>query len=110
MLRKAFFSLYEKITNPSLKVRRVNLTALNIVDESKAGKVVKNEQTSLFDSAREEKDDAAWKRAMEKEHKAQEAILKVRQKYGKNAVVKGMDLEEGATGRQRNAQIGGHKA
>ena len=47
---------------------------------------------------------------MEKEHKAQEAILKVRQKYGKNAVVKGMDLEEGATGRQRNAQIGGHKA
>ena len=110
MLRKAFFSLYEKITNPSLKVRRVNLTALNIVDESKAGKVVKNEQTSLFDSAREEHDDAAWKRAMEKEHKAQEAILKVRQKYGKNAVVKGMDLEEGATGRQRNAQIGGHKA
>ena len=60
------------------------------------------QQTSLFDGHPVEED--------ESEKKAEEAILKIKQKYGKNAVLKGIDLTEGATTKLRNAQIGGHKA
>ena len=50
------------------------------------------------------------RKAEEKERRMQEAMLKIKQKYGKNAIVKGVSFEDGATGRERNAQIGGHKA
>ena len=61
-------------------------------------------------SAEEEKKRAEEKERLEKERKRQQAVLDIKNKYGKNAILKGMNLEEGATAKSRNGQIGGHKA
>ena len=89
--------LFDRIVNPSLLVRRVNIGVCHLVDESKASGV----QLNLF-----EEDTTDYSR----ERKQQEAILAIRKKFGKNAILKGLDFEEGATTRERNNQIGGHKA
>ena len=62
------------------------------------------------DYAAEEKKKAEEKERLEKERKRQQAVLDIKNKYGKNAILKGMNLEEGATAKSRNGQIGGHKA
>ena len=68
------------------------------------------EQLDLFtDYARAEREQAEEKEALAKERKIQEAVLGIKKKYGKNAVLKGMNLEEGATAAERNKQIGGHR-
>ena len=90
--------IYEAKVNPSLLIRRITLSAANIKNASLA----QYQQASLFDGQHVEED--------ESEKKAEEAILKIKQKYGKNAVLKGIDLTEAATTKLRNAQIGGHKA
>ena len=94
----AFVELFEKIVNPLLLVRRVNITANNTKPESQR-------QPSLFDEV-EEKDGGL---NQEKENSLQKAILEIMRKFGKNAILKGMNLEEGATTIDRNSQIGGHK-
>lgn len=94
----ACMKIYEAKVNPFLLIRRITLSAANIKNASLA----QYQQTSLFDRQPVEED--------ESEKKAEEAILKIKQKYGKNAVLKGIDLTEGATTKLRNAQIGGHKA
>lgn len=94
----ACMKIYEAKVNPSLLIRRITLSAANIKNASFA----QYQQTSLFDTQPAEED--------ESEKKAEEAILKIKKKYGKNAVLKGIDLTEGATTKLRNAQIGGHKA
>ena len=69
------------------------------------------EQLNLFtDYEREEKEKAEEKAERIKEKKRQQAVLGIKEKYGKNAILKGMNLEEGATAKNRNEQIGGHKA
>jgi len=95
----AFVALFEKITNPAWLVRRVNITANNTKSESMR-------QPGLFD----EVDEKEGGLNQEKENSLQKARLKIIRKYGKNAILKGMDLEEGATTIDRNSQIGGHKA
>ena len=94
---KAVGDLFDRIADPDLLVRRVNITAARVVPEDAAGPV----QPELFDVP--EEDDG-------RERRRQEAILEIRRKYGKNALLKGMDFEEGATTILRNKQIGGHKA
>ena len=99
--------LYDRIVDPRLLVRRINLTAARVVPEHLASREEEMEQLNLFgeeDANREE--DAA----LEREHRRQEAVLRIRKKYGKNDILKGMNLEEGATAVDRNNQIGGHKA
>lgn len=111
MIIDEVLKLYERITDPSLSVRRINITALNVISEDKAADMVEFGQISLFDDHEAvQKKNEKLEEDLKKEHSVQQAILKIQKKYGKNSVLKGVSLEEGATGRQRNEQIGGHKA
>ena len=85
--------LYEKIVDKHTPIRRINLTFNNVVDEQ-------YQQYDLFTDPVE----------LEKEHKLQEAMLDIKEKFGKNAILRGMNLEEKATTMERNQQIGGHKS
>ena len=96
---ETFVELFERITNPSWLVRRVNITANNTKLESLR-------QPGLFDHV----DEKEGGLNQDKENSLQKARLEIMRKYGKNAILKGMDLEEGATTIDRNSQIGGHKA
>ncbi len=91
--------LYDRIVDPRLSTRRITLGAERIVPESVVA--AQTVQLDLFGTAEEDP---------EREKRRQRAILKIRKKYGKNAILKGMNFQEGATAMERNAQIGGHKA
>ena len=109
----ATLKIYDREINPDLLIRRVNIAAIHVQDESSA-KIKSEEsfeQLSLFDDYEEkEKREKEQKIKDEKQRALQEATLKIQQKFGKNAILKGTSFEEGATGRDRNKQIGGHKA
>lgn len=110
-LIEAVSDLYEKIVNPTLLVRRLNLTANHVVEERYASEQVTYQQLDLFSDYLPEKEGKKeLKRAFEREKNIQKAVLDIKKKYGKNAILKGMNLEKGATTQSRNRQIGGHKA
>lgn len=104
--------LYDRIVDPSLLIRRLNIVANHVLPEADVPK--KNggyEQLNLFtDYAALETQRAQEQAELERERKMQQAMLTIKKKFGKNAVLKGMNLQEGATAMDRNAQIGGHKA
>ena len=103
--------LYDKIVNPDLFIRRVYITANHVVDESLAEEKASFEQLDLFtDYSHQEEEQQKRKDKLEREKKLQYAALDIKKKFGKNALLKGMNLEEGATAVERNSQIGGHKA
>lgn len=103
----AVTDLFRRIVDPHLLVRRITLTANHVIDERAAAGSACYEQLDLFtDPAAAQKEQAALAR----EREMQRAVLALRRKYGKNAVLKGMNLQEGATAISRNGQIGGHKA
>lgn len=113
IIMDAVMELYDRIMDPALLTRRMSVVAANVVDESEAEaqKTETYEQLSLFtDIEKEEERKKEEKAALLKERKAQEAVLAIRKKFGKNAILKGTNLEEGATTIDRNWQIGGHKA
>lgn len=113
IIMDAVMELYDRIMDPALLTRRMSVVAANVVDESEAEaqKTENYEQLSLFtDIKAEEERKKEEKAALLKERKAQEAVLAIRKKFGKNAILKGTNLEEGATTIDRNRQIGGHKA
>ncbi len=112
LIIKATLNLFDKVVNRDLLVRRVTVTACNTIDEGAAEELPSGgEQLSFFtDAAELEMKRRAEEAALKKERKNQEAIVKLRKRYGKNAVLKGINLEEGATTMERNNQIGGHKA
>lgn len=101
--------LFDRIVDKGLLVRRMYVVAAHVKGEAEAGKNPPGEtweQLCLF----AEHADAAEAEKAERERKVQEALLKIKDRYGKNAVVKGISLQEGATGMERNRQIGGHRA
>ena len=104
--------LYERIINKSLLVRRINITAGRVISEEDAqNQVTESEQLSFFvDYDELEKKKQEEQAALDKERRKQKTVIDIKKKYGKNAIIKGMNLEEGATAKQRNRQIGGHKA
>ena len=107
----AVLKLYDRITDKSLYIRRVNVTANHVVDEEKAGESMKYEQLSLFsdfDSIITE--EAAEEERLKKEKNIQHAVIDIKKKFGKNAILKGTNFIEGAMTRERNSQIGGHKS
>ena len=107
---KAVEELFDRIINWELLVRRVNVVAAQVVSESKAKEAENFEQLDLFtDYSILEQERAEEKKALEKERRLQQAILKIQKKHGKNALLKGMNLEDGAMTRERNCQIGGHR-
>ncbi len=111
MIRKAVQELYDRIVDPYLPVRRIYLTAVNLQNEADYVSTPVYEQMDLFaEKEAEHEADTRLDEELAREKKAQEAILKIRRKYGNNAVLKGTNLQKGATGRERNKQIGGHKA
>lgn len=111
MIMEAVMELYDQIVNPDLLVRRVTVAANHVVDEEKVIKEERFEQMDLFtDYTALEKQNREQEEKLAKERKLQEAMLSVKKKYGKNAMLKGMNLQDGAMTIERNNQIGGHKA
>ena len=106
-----FQKLFDRIADPALLVRRVTLTADHIMPELQARPAEEPVQLDLFtDYAAERQKQAQETKRLEREHTRQQTVLRIKQKYGKNAIIKGMNLEEYATTLERNRQIGGHKA
>ncbi|MBQ3471149.1 MAG: DNA methylase [Clostridia bacterium] len=111
LITKAVMELYDRIVNEKLLVRRINLVANHIENESDATEQRTFEQMDFFtDYEAVERERAEKKKADKKEKNMQHALLDIKKKYGKNAVIKGMNLQEGGTAIDRNRQIGGHKA
>ena len=111
LISDAVMELFDRITDPALLVRRINLTANHVTDEDTASRNPVPVQYDLFtDYEAVEKKNAEEKEKLDKERKMQTAILKIKKQFGKNAILKGLNFEEGATAKERNKQIGGHKA
>lgn len=107
----AVLELYDRIVDHKLTVRRIYITANHVTDRASAVEEGSFEQLDLFtDYAALQKEREEEKKALERERRVQEAVLDIKKKFGKNAILKGMNLEEGAMARERNRQIGGHKA
>lgn len=106
-IMRSVTTLYDQITDPNLLVRRLNITACNVLYEAALPKTAYAEQLDLFSANEEPETDTE---DAQREKRRQKAVLAIKRKYGKNAILKGMNLEEGATARDRNSQIGGHKA
>lgn len=99
--------LFDRIVDKELLVRRMYIVANHIITENDAEKEHEYIQLNLFsDTGKQE----AEENELKKEKDMQKAILKIKSKYGKNSIIKGMNLKEGATALERNRQIGGHKA
>ena len=112
LILDAASELFDRIANQDLLIRRLNIVANHVIDEASALKPDAGfEQLDLFtDYAAREAEQKKEEADLERERKMQRAVLTIRRKYGKNAILKGMNLEEGATAKDRNEQIGGHKA
>lgn len=110
-IMECIVNLYSSITDKDLLIRRINVVANHVVNEKSAVKNETYEQMELFtDYDQLVKEREKKKTELEKEKKLQLAMLNIKKKFGKNAILKGINFEEGATGIQRNNQIGGHKA
>ena len=101
--------LYDRIVNPVLLVRRLNLSVNHLIHEEQYKKQPKIVQLDLFtDPEESERQRKADEEKAEKERRRQEAILSIKKKFGKNAILKGINYADGATQKERNQQIGGH--
>lgn len=111
LIMEAVTGLYDQIVDRNLLIRRVYVTANHVADENTAMKTGCFEQMDLFtDYDALERQRAAEAAERERERNVQKAMLELKKKFGKNIILKGMNLEDGATGAERNRQIGGHKA
>lgn len=110
LISDAAISLYEKIVDKNLLIRRINIEAIHVINEEAVSNEISAKQLDLFtDYEEEERKAEAENHKLERERKAQLAVLSIKDRFGKNAIVKGCDLEEGATTMDRNKQIGGHR-
>ena len=110
VIMKNIMKLYDKIINPILLTRRINIAVCNLVKEDKTDVITTYKQFDIFTNTEEENKQIEKDLENEKiERNIQRTILDIKNKYGKNAILKGMNLEEGATTIERNKQVGGHK-
>ena len=100
LISEAVAKIFDEKVDRALKIRRITIDVNHVVREEDLEK--KPRQLGLFDEVRDET-------KLKKEKRAEEAILAIKRRYGKNAILKGINFDEGATGRERNAQIGGHR-
>lgn len=109
LIMDAVIALFDSIVDKNLLVRRLNIAANHVVEEGTIQETDNFEQLSLFTDMDEgvKKEEEA---ELLREKKMQKAMLDIKKKYGKNAIIKGINLEEGATTLERNKMIGGHKA
>ena len=109
LITEAILEIYRKTVVPQFMIRRINMTVDNIIPADQAEKE-EYVQTDLFTDVRElEEEERRENLALEKESDRQKTVQDLKERFGKNAVFLATSLEEGATGRQRNEQIGGHK-
>ena len=101
---QAVSNLFDRIVDEKLLIRRMNLTVNHVIYEKDAPARSTPQQLDLFSEHTEDTE------ALEREKRRQKAMLTIKKKFGKNAILKGMNLEDGATAKDRNSQIGGHKA
>lgn len=111
LIMDAVMNLYDNIVDKNLLVRRVYITANHVSGESTSPNTQSFEQLDLFtDYEALEKKKKEEEEKLKREKQMQEAMLAIKKKFGKNAILKGMNLEEGAMTKERNQQIGGHKS
>lgn len=108
---QAALALYDRIVDTGLLVRRIYLTAAHVVEEGAVALPPEELQMDLFTDQKAEQEKREVKEsARRREKRMQEALLDIKRRYGKNAVLKGMNFLEGATARDQNQRIGGHQA
>jgi DNA polymerase V len=110
IITEAVMKLFDAIADPDLLSRRLGIAACNVISEEDIPREEKYEQMSIFDLAKTPEDKKETEEKLAKERALQEAMLELKHKYGKNAVVKAKNLNKGGTAMERNEQIGGHKA
>ncbi len=114
-IEQAAVSIYDSVVKKNLTIRRVVITAAHVLTEEESRRKQSGqdayEQLDLFtDYEAKRRQEKAVKEQLDREKRLQESMLSIRKKFGNNAIVRGISYEEGATGRQRNEQIGGHRA
>lgn len=108
---QAVLELFDRIVDKNLLIRRLNVTAGHVIEETAVPREEQPEQLDLFTDYEALQAEQDRERAeLQREKKLQDAMLSIKKKYGKNAILKGTSLEEGATAIERNGLIGGHKA
>ena len=107
LITDGVMDLFDRIVDRNMLVRRINLVACNVLPERAVQQELSFQQLDLFADTKKQEEEEAQ---LEREKRRQQAVLSIRKKFGKNAILKGMNYEEGATTRDRNGQIGGHKA
>lgn len=109
---REFISLFDRIVNHALLIRRLNVSANRVIKEEHQHATDEGPtQLDLFtDYEALSKEEQTTKAEHEKERRIQEVLLNIKQRFGKNAILKGTSYAEGATAKERNKQIGGHKA
>lgn len=111
LITDAVIKLYDEIVDKKLLIRRINISANHVVPESTVTTDSVPYQFSLFENYEEAQRQKETEAAeLEKERRIQETVIGIKNKFGKNAILKGLNLQEGATAKDRNEQIGGHKA
>ncbi len=115
IIMDAMVRLYRRVVDPTLLSRRIVVAACRVIPESEAGRERASDETyeqlDLFtDYGARERDRQEREREEAREKRMQEAVLSIKKKFGKNAILRGMNLEEGATARERNGQVGGHRS
>lgn len=109
-IMQAVGELFDRIVKPDLQIRRMYVVANRVMREEDVQTRRKGTARFFTDYKAREAARKKEKEARSRERRVQEALIGIKRKFGKNAIFKGMNLEEGATARQRNAQIGGHRA
>lgn len=111
LITEATLEIFDRITNPSLLIRRLNLTVNHVVPEEEICENRQIRQLDLFtDYEAQNREKEKQTALLAKERRLQEARLKIKERFGKNAILRGLNFAEGATAKERNRQIGGHKA
>lgn len=108
LLTEAAIKAYDRSVDAELGIKRLNITFGDVLDE-KMERERRPAQLDIFDLI-ESSERKAHEQELKRERAVQKAVLEIKEKYGKNAILKGTNFEEGATMRERNCQIGGHKA
>ena len=111
LIDRAVLELYDRIVDPELLVRRIHIGVNHVLPEEEVREEPSFVQMDLFtDYEAEEQKKEQEERELQKERSLQEAMLSIRRRFGSNAILKGINLKEGATGKERNNQIGGHRS
>lgn len=110
IIMEHMLQLFDRITNPDLLVRKITIGANHVLNENDVPAASTQEQPDLFtDYAALEKQQQVENAELEKERRLQQALLQIKKQFGKNSILKAMSLQDGATAKERNQQVGGHK-